>query len=361
MPASFHIADKILSPSEFSELTNVNKHFEGLESGRHFIKSWLNNKQFFDQKSSGSTGKPTVHTISRKNMLASALRTAQALNLDANLKALVCINMGYIGGKMMLTRGMHFDWNLHLIPPTSFADASHIPTGPFDFVAMVPLQIENLLKSEAGLQLLNSTRKIIVGGAAMSKHLVEQVQNLTCEIYATYGMTETVSHVALQKLNGPDKADHFSILPGIDFGLDERNCLKLKADVTDDQWIQTNDVTDLQANGDFKILGRADNIINSGGVKVSAEMLEEKIAPVLSGLVVHYAISGIPDDTLGEKIVLVCEGLTLQPEDLLIRLKPGLGKFELPKAILSHAIPKTDSGKIDRMALKKVCHSTQVK
>ncbi len=352
MPACFNISDKILSPSEFSELTNVNEHFEGLKSGRHFIKSWISNKQFFDQKTSGSTGKPTVHTISRKNILASAQRTALSLNLSHGLRALVCINMAYIGGKMMLARGLLFDWTLKLIPPTSFADTDQIPPGPFDFAAMVPLQIENLLQSEEGIQLLNSTAKIIVGGAAMGQHLTKQIQHLNCEIYATYGMTETVSHIALQKLNGPDSTDHFTILPGVDFGLDERNCLKLKADVTDDQWIQTNDIVDVRDRDNFSIIGRADNIINTGGVKISAELLEEKIAPVIQPYTSSFAVTGLPDDLLGEKIVLVCSPLAKTENHILKLLKTALQKFEVPRTILEMEIPQTESGKTDRARLK---------
>lgn len=352
MPASFNISDKILSPSEFSELTNVNEHFEGLKSGQHFIKSWLNDKQFFDQKTSGSTGKPTVHTISRKNMLASARRTAESLNLSNGLHALVCINMAYIGGKMMLARGIHFGWTLELIPPTSFANPDQIPSGPFDFAAMVPLQIENLLQSEAGIQLLNNTAKIIVGGAAMGQHLTEQIQQLNCEIYATYGMTETVSHIALQKLNGPGKTDYFSILPGVDFALDERNCLKLKADVTDDQWIQTNDIVDVLHKDSFSIIGRADNIINTGGVKISAELLEQKIAPIIQSHTRSFAITSLPDNLLGEKIVLICSPLAKTENHILKLLKAALQKFEVPKTILEMEIPHTQSGKTDRARLK---------
>lgn len=360
MPASFILCDKILSPSEFSEPTNVNEHFEGLECGQRFIKSWINDKQFFDQKTSGSTGKPTVHTISRKNMLASAERTAHALNLDTNLRALVCISMSYIGGKMMLVRGMHLKWSFHLISPTSFADTNQIPSGSFDFAAMVPLQIEHLLQSEAGLKLLNNTEKIIVGGAPMNDDLIDQIQSLNCQVYATYGMTETVSHIALQKLNAPDRSDHFTILPGVDFGLDERGCFKLKADVTDNQWVQTNDLVALQGDRRFKITGRADNIINTGGVKISAEVLEGKIAAVIKGKVLQYAISSTPDALLGEKIVLACEGLTIPPEEILELLKPHLGKYELPKSVILQQIPKTGSGKIDRAKLKKVSASTQI-
>lgn len=358
MPASFQISDKILSPSEFSDFTNVNEHFEGLKDGQNFIGSWLTYKQNFDQKTSGSTGKPTVHTISRKNIQASAQRTVQALNLKKEISALVCINMAYIGGKMMLARGMEFGWKLSLIPPTSFSNTEQIPLGSFDFAAMVPLQIENLLKSKKGLQFLNNTCKIIVGGAPMGQHLVEQIQSLSCEIYATYGMTETVSHIALQKLNGANKADHFSILKGVEHELDERDCLRLKADVTYDQWIQTNDVVRMHTSSRFSLIGRADNVINSGGVKVQTEQLEAKIAPVLKNHVGDFAITSIPDETLGERIVLVCEGLEIPGEQALVQLKSVLTKFELPKQLMVHKIPKTTSGKINRSHLKRVIQST---
>lgn len=352
MSASFHIFDKILSPKEFSELTYVNEHFEGLKSGQHFIKLWLNDKQIFDQKTSGSTGKPTVHRISRKNMLASAQRTAQALKLKPGLQALVCIDTGYIGGKMMLARGLHFGWQLTIISPTSFADISQIPEGPFDFAAMVPLQIENLLKSEQGIRFLNQTKKIIVGGAAMGKHLIEQIQPLNCEIYATYGMTETVSHIALQRLNGPNREDAFHILSEVEHSLDDRSCLRLKADVTDNQWIQTNDVVEKQGTGSFRILGRADNIINTGGVKVSAEMLEEKIAALISPYIGSFSISSLPDHLLGEKIVLVCSPPLKKGNQIQEILKASLQRFEVPKAILEMEIPRTPSGKVDRACLR---------
>lgn len=359
MSASFHIFDKVLSPKEFSEHTYVNEHFEGLKTGQDFVKSWLNDKQFFDQKTSGSTGKPTIHTISRKNILASARRTAESLKLQPEMRALVCINMGYIGGKMMLARGLHFNWQLNLAPPASFANTSQVPEGAFDFAAMVPMQIENLLRSEEGIQLLNRIKKIIVGGAAMGKHLISRIQSLDSEIYATYGMTETVSHIALQRLNGPDREEAFHILSGVEHGLDDRNCLRLKADVTNNEWIQTNDVVEMQDIHGFRILGRADNIINTGGVKISAEMLEEKIAPLISAYTDAFSISSLPDDLLGEKIVLVCSPVLKSKNQIPEVLKASLQRFELPKAILEMEIPRTPSGKVDRAGLRAKLHEEE--
>ena len=354
MPVSFHIHRNTLNPSEFIQYVNTYGHFECLDIGQEFVNSWLNDKQFFNQKTSGSTGKPAVHKIDRQSMLASASRTANALKLPTGIEALICINMGYIGGKMMLTRGLIFDWQLTLIPPTSFAKPEDIPEQSFDFAAMVPLQIENLLATKRGVAFLNSVKKIIVGGAATGAHLIDRLQELTCEVYATYGMTETISHIALQALNGPNKSNFFEILPGVEHGVDDRGCLRLRADVTHYQWIQTNDSVAFNNQGEFKILGRADNVINTGGVKVQIEALESKIAPILTGSVGHFAITHKTDLTLGEKVVLVCETPLVTNSEIIELLKATLDRFELPKEVIHAPIPKTTSGKIDRPALRQL-------
>lgn len=354
MPTSFHIHRSILSPSEFVQYVNTYEHFECLDIGQEFVNSWLNNKQFYDQKTSGSTGKPAVHKIDRKNMLVSATRTASALKLFPGTKALICINMAYIGGKMMLARGLAFDWHLRIIPPCSFTRLNEIPEENFDFAAMVPLQLENLLASKKGITLLNNIKKIIVGGAATGPHLIEKLQGLKCEVYATYGMTETISHIALQTLNGADKSNFFQILPGVEHAVDDRNCLRIKADVTNHQWIQTNDSVVFNDQGDFKILGRADNVINTGGVKIQVEALEAKIAPLLKDKMTDFAITHKADQVLGEKVVLVCETSTISISEIIDLLKSTIDRFEVPKEVVLAPIPKTASGKIDRPALRQL-------
>lgn len=352
MSTRFLVFGKVLSPMQFAAYKFGKLHFDGAKKGQEFVKAWLVDKQFFYQKTSGSTGKPTVHKISRSNMIASAERTVTALDLSHGLKVLVCINMAYIGGKMMLARGLQYSWQVELIPPTSFAHEVQIPTGPFDFCAMVPLQIENLLKSARGTELLNSIKTIIVGGAAVGPHLVEQMQQLSCAVYATYGMTETVSHIALQKLNGPGSTDHFSLLKGVAYELDERGCLRLKADVTDNQWIQTNDSVEFKNEREFRVIGRADNVINSGGVKVHIEQLEAKIAPLIHDFISDFAITSITDPSLGEKIVFVFSAYSGPEEAISRRLKPALDRFEVPREIFQMEIPKAASGKIDRPQLR---------
>ena len=222
-------------------------------------------------------------------------------------------------------------------------------------MALVPLQLEAMLDNEDGLNLLNNTRKLIIGGAPVSQSLRDKLQPLACQVYATYGMTETVSHVALQKLNGPDQSEYFQMLPGIEYGLDDRQCLKLKADVTQDQWIQTNDVVEFASEGAFRVLGRADNIVNTGGVKVQLEALEAQIQSTELLGEVPYAITSQPDESLGQKLVLVIEqGSTDIDHKLLSQMKPLLPPYHSPKKLISLSVlPKTASGKLNRQALQQ--------
>lgn len=253
---------------------------------------------------------------------------------------------------MMLARGIMGGWHLHLVPPGANPAEQVELNQSFDFMALVPLQLETMLASQAGTRLLNQTTKIIVGGAAVSEALKEKLQPLASQLYATYGMTETVSHVALQKLNGTDKTDHFQMLAGIDFSLDNRHCLKLKADVTNHEWIQTNDVVALEGERAFRILGRADNVINSGGVKIQLEQLESQIAQTTLLPDTSFAVSAQADESLGQQLVLVIEGGIQNSQDLLARLKALLPQYHNPrKLVVVDSLPKTASGKLDRLAL----------
>ena len=337
------------TPEAFARLETGD--FPGLAAGQQFIRDWLKNKPFFNQKTSGSTGKPTLHKISRYQLEASVRRTIKALHLQPKLKALVCINMEYIGGKMMLTRGLMNDWLLQLVPPCA-DPSSGIETESFDFAAMVPLQLQKLIGTDQGRAFLNGIGTVIIGGAAVDKALVKTLQGLKCRLYATYGMTETVSHVALQRLNGQNRAEHFHLLPGIRHRVDERGCLMLRADVTAHQWIATNDSVSFHGPDTFTLLGRADHVINTGGVKVQIEALEAQIRAtgLLKGQ--PMAISSLPDTSLGHSIVLVMETLPENPDKLLKKLKAKLPHYHAPKALYALGkLPETDSGKLDRPAI----------
>lgn len=351
MPATIVLENSHYRPDEFVRLDLRQFNFQGLDAGQRFIQLWQNNKQFFDQKTSGSTGIPATHQISRQRFIASAARTVSALGLKPNSRALVCINMAYIGGKMMLARGLSNDWELHLVKPDADLTQEAANT-PYQFAAMVPLQVQKLVSSPEGTKFLNKIGCLIIGGAAIGGELINQIQELKCDVYATYGMTETVSHIALQKLNGPNPSAHFTMLPGIEFDTDARGCLKVKADVTNEQWIQTNDLVAFESANEFKVLGRADNVINTGGVKVQIETLEVLIAE--SGLLEGqaFAIGQLPDKALGSKIVLALEKSPADSDHLLAKLKEALPSYQAPKAVFyTPSLPKTTSGKLDRPAL----------
>lgn len=353
MTTRIHFQGQIYSASEFSSLSHKDRTFSGLESGQSFIQFWLNNKQFFSQKSSGSTGKPTVHKIHRDQVEASAKRTTNTLEIPTSASALVCINMDYIGGKMMLARGLMYHWQLYITAPSSEPFDELPPDLNFYFGAMVPIQVERLLSAPGGINDLNRIKKLIVGGAAISPGLEEQLQALNCEVYSTYGMTETVSHVALRKINGPDRSPYFTLLPGIESELDDRGCLRLKADVTGNQWLQTNDLVEFVSSREFRLLGRADHVINSGGLKIQVEQLEEAISAtdILAGT--PFAIGSAPDVSLGEKIVLLVEKEDIDKGQILTSLKTLLPEYHTPKEIITvQQLPLTPSGKLDRQALK---------
>lgn len=353
MSASLIYQNRQFTPDDFVKLDLQGTDFTGLPAGQQFIHSWQNNKQFFDQKTSGSTGKATIHQFSRKMMEASVNRTVKALNIEHGAKALVCINMDYIGGKMMLARGLMNHWQLHLTAPDSDLTELLIRER-FNFSAMVPLQVKKLLDMPEGDDLLNQIDSLIIGGAAVDQSLIEQLQPLKCKVYATYGMTETISHIALQPLNGPNRAEYFSLLPGISHQTDDRDCLMIKADVTDHEWITTNDLVEFIDGQQFKVLGRADNVINTGGVKVQIEELENLI--LQTGLLgkVNFAISALPDPGLGSKVMLIVDAVVQNPEALLEQLKSVMPAYHAPKGIIRIiSLPRTASDKLDRVALRE--------
>jgi O-succinylbenzoic acid--CoA ligase len=199
---------------------------------------------------------------------------------------------------------------------------------------------------------------ILLGGGPISAALHEQVQQLAAPVYHTYGMTETATHIALRRLNGPAATDAFAPLPGVELALDERGCLAIRGPVTGGEWVQTNDLVELRADSSFVWLGRFDNVINSGGVKVHSEQVESAIEALQAGhpdqpwAARRFAITGLPDERLGEVVTLALEGAPLPAEQeaaLTAALRASLDRFETPRRIvyLPH-LPQTPTGKIDR-------------
>jgi o-succinylbenzoate---CoA ligase len=318
-----------------------------------FCHEWLNGKEEFILFTSGSTGLPKPIKLTRQQMELSAQATGEALHLRKGDTALVCLNTSYIAGIMMLVRGMVLDMDLVLVAPIS-SPLDEIVNNPLkiDFAAFVPLQIQTILDHNGeSVYRLNQMKAIIVGGAPVSQALEQQIQSLSAPVFSTYGMTETVSHIALRRLNGIEKQDDFKVVPGVSIARDERGCLKILSPVTQGQWIQTNDVVVLTGPDRFQWLGRADYTINSGGIKIQPETLEtilEKV--VMENGISTFFIAGLPHPQLGEAITLFIETDHSIDNTLSEKIKALLtNRFHVPKAIIPlKSFPKTATGKTER-------------
>ncbi len=323
-----------------------------------FIDAWQSGQERFTLHTSGSTGTPKPIELTRSQMRASAHLTGQTLGLQPGDAALVCLNTRYIAGIMMLVRGLELGLPMTIVEPVSNPLALAETEGKsFAFTALVPLQLQTILtETPEKKAVLDGMKAILVGGAATSPALEALIQSITAPVYATYGMTETVSHIALRRLNGPDASDVFTALTGVDLGTDERGCLHITSAATNFERIQTNDVVDLIDPTHFRLLGRSDSVINSGGVKVQPEAIERLIQSTLAGagLSPRLFIAGLTDDRLGQRVVLVLENCPLTDVQWTTSqqvVRDTLGAYSVPKAWYTvDAFTETATGKIDRRA-----------
>ena len=305
-----------------------------------FLTVWNDDSQSIIQLSSGSTGAPKAIEIPKWKMKTSAQMTGDFLNLSSCESALLCMSTNYIGGKMMVVRSQLFDLTLYVTNVTSNPLANL--NQPIDFVAMVPLQVEEALQKNP--EKLNLIKHLIIGGAPVSDELVEQIQNYSCHAYSTFGMTETVSHIALKNLkekSAPYRAIGNTKLSTID------DCLVI--DNTDLQIynLKTTDIVELIDEKSFHWLGRADFVINSGGVKIHPEEVERKIKNRIKST--DFIISSLPDQKLGNKVIFIGEK-HLDRTELKAEIEQELSKYERPKAyFFISSLKRTASGKIDRI------------
>ena len=331
-----------------------------------FCRAWLSDQAEFVLQTSGSTGTPKLVTLTRAQMRASALLTGQTLGLQTGDAALVCLNIRYVAGVMMLVRGLELGLPMTIIEPSGNPLAGFDPNQiHFAFTAFVPLQLQAILEQAADkLSILNKMKVILIGGAATSPALEQALQVIESPVFATYGMTETVSHIALRRLNGPERRDKFTALDGVSLGTDERGCLHITSAATNFVRVQTNDVVELLDEptvegptvgpAHFRLLGRADNVINSGGVKVQPEQVEQVISIVLNerGLSWRVLVVGQPDERLGQRVVLFCEEWTMTNEQWQLvqdAVREQIGPYAVPKEAVTVAyFIQTPTGKIDR-------------
>jgi O-succinylbenzoic acid--CoA ligase len=287
-------------------------------------------------------------------MEASARLTAKALNLQSGYNALLALDPDYIAGKMMLVRSLVIGMNTIAMEPCA-DPLKVIGNERIDFTALVPYQVRTILQSEASIKKIDNIKVLIVGGAALDQQSVDLLQYSKCQVFLTYGMTETISHIALQKINGKQRQEYFETLPGISLAKDERDCLIIDALPLGLQPIRTNDVVALLSKSSFHWFGRWDNVINTGGVKVFPEKIEREIGKVFYqfDLQNRFFVAGVPDLLLGSKVALIIEGdLNREILDKATQdLRTTLSKYEMPretKMVLKFIETKTQ--KINRLA-----------
>ena len=310
-----------------------------------FLIDFLDEKDYIEQLSSGTTGTPKKIKLTKMALVESANNTINKLDLEWNAKALLCLPVDYIAGKMMIVRSFAAGLNLFWEEPSSMPDLANY--GQIDFCAMVPIQVYNSITNNDAL---NNIRNLIIGGAEMRSDLLALFSNLTNNIYETFGMAETCSHIALRKISGKNPDKYFEILPGVTISIDKRCCLVINTSYLDSEII-TNDAVELIDNKHFIWKGRIDNLINTGGIKVRPEELEATIAKIID---LECAVVGVKDEKLGQKIVLIAESeKEVDKDELLLFMKENLQTYQVPrKIVVVDKLPRTNSFKIDRSKLE---------
>lgn len=295
----------------------------------NFLLDWLNSESFIMVQTSGSTGNPKQIVLQKSAMIASAKATGLFFNLTPKSTSLLCLSANYIAGKMMLVRAITLGLHLDTIDPTSALLASK----KYNFIAMVPLQVQ---KSLSKLHLVDN---VLIGGAKVSYSLSENIQKTNCNAFESYGMTETISHIAIKKIG----AKAFTVLPNVTISVDDRSCLVIEALELSKEIIITNDIVEILNATQFVLKGRIDNVINSGGIKIFPEEVEEILAKSIS---VPFFVASKPDEILGEKVILVLEATPFFIEN---KVFSELSKYQMPKEILFlESFVRTETQKINR-------------
>ncbi len=344
---------------DFSKNINIESLFpknEIEEKVISFLQEWFSSSETVSVQTSGSTGTPKIFQIEKSKMLNSAKMTCDFLGLKEADIALLCLPVQYISGKMMLVRAIERKLKLIITTPTSTPEISE----NIDFCAMTPLQVQNSLDN------IHLIKNLIIGGAAVSEKLKNEISttlqfsNSSTRIFETYGMSETLSHIALKQIS-PVQENYFTIFNDVEISVDERNCLKIFAPKLNPEILQTNDIVELLNEKQFKFLGRFDNVINSGGVKIFAEELESLVKKHIDRDLVFL---GKTDETLGEKLILVIEDELFSEScqsERSRRLKSQISnlkfenKFHIPKEILFlEKFPRAENGKVLRKEILKL-------
>ena len=321
--------------------------FKGVKS---FLKAWDNaQKEDFTFRTSGSTGRPKEITHSRASIIKSVKKTRDYFDLKDGDAALLAMPVAFVAGRMMMARALVLNLDLYLAEP-SLNPLKEYDGQAFEFVPLTPLQLEHVL--EHNPISIRGIKTILLGGAPVKDELMDRIQTLSNQVFIGYGMTETLTHIAARALNGPDASELYTVLKGIKIDQKE-GCLVINADHIEGL-VYTNDLVEIVNPTQFKWIGRNDLIINSGGLKINPEELEKSLKLEFDFSCVFI---GIPDQQLGEKLVLIIEenqaNTTFDEVKVKRFIESGFSKYHVPKLVhVMNEIPMTPTGKTDRNKLR---------
>ena len=331
------------------EIERLNKSESTFVECKQFIDEWNNEMDYIIQKTSGSTGKPKEIQIKKSQMIASAKATGEFFDMDNLNNVLLCISPSYIGGKMLIIRAISYNLDI-ICAPIDNNPLKNLNSN-VDFVSMVPLQVKETL--EKNPEKFDLIKTVIIGGAPVQKDLTERLQDFETKFYSTYGMTETVSHIALKLLKNGNKK--FKAV-GHTYFEENKGNLVINAPHLGIKSLKTNDVVELYDNKSFEWLGRSDFIINSGGVKVIPEKIEDELSGLLEPDT--FLISSKKDKKLGERIILLTTYKDLDINNIKSYLLKKKFKYEIPKEIIVlRELIRLPNGKIDRLKNQKLIES----
>ena len=335
-------------------LINENHHKLFPDDFINLLKNWFNNDSHISVQSSGSTGHPKLIYLNKESLKKLARNSIDVLKYKLGDVSVLAIPASRIGGIMVFVRALELNSPLIVLTPKS-NPFNNFSFSTYHYISLVPSQLNDILNDPNSLKILNSFTTVLIGGAPVNPLINHKLQNLNCECYETYGMTETGSHVALRKINGGQKSDWFTPIKGFELKLSEKNLLMINGLITNYEWLSTNDRAEFDGSGRFRVLGRADFVINSGGIKLFPEEIENKInaSNLFEGY--EFFVSSVPDAKLGEKLVIAFNmPLHEDWEIYKIKLSEYLNSYEIPKNyFIISQFPFNKGLKIDRLELKK--------
>lgn len=322
-----------------------------------FIGQWLDESQVVRLQTSGSTGKPKIISAPKKALVASAQATASFFCFRRGDTILLCLPADFIAGKMVVVRALVSGLNLLALPP-SLDPLQRLGDVKVKMAPLVPMQLERLFDGSCPesdiVEILSRIENILVGGTALNSLLYKNLEYYApicgCACYVSYGMTETYSHVGLQMVGESAKEKLFTAMDGVSFAVDGEARLIVSAPHLGIDRLVTNDIVRLQSATQFELLGRADNVINSGGLKIYPEKVEEKLGEFFQNY--RYFIHGVTDPVMGQAVTLFIESSPSKSAEfakLSPKIRAVVGEYEVPRRIICiERFHLTSSGKIER-------------